>query len=75
MAIHRERAHREIQPQEKFMQILTSRHVPAEESLRLGVESGWYITKVSGTFVTGPIATEAACATKLAELNPPVKRK
>ena len=57
------------------MEILTSRHVPAEESLRLGVESGWYITKVSGTFVTGPIASEAACATKLAELNPPVKSK
>jgi len=57
------------------MEIFTSRHVQAAESLRLGVEAGWYITKISGTFVNGPIATEAACATKLAELNPPVKRK
>jgi hypothetical protein len=28
------------------------RHVNTEESLRLGVVSGWYSTKVSGTFVT-----------------------
>ncbi|CAN5185360.1 hypothetical protein BH11PSE4_BH11PSE4_38700 [soil metagenome] len=58
------------------MQNLMSRHVQAEESLRLGVESGWYITKVSGTFVTGPHASESICTTKIAELNPaPVKRK
>jgi len=36
------------------MQILSARHVKTEESLRLGVVSGWYSTKVSGTFVTGP---------------------
>ena len=47
----------------------------SEESLRLGVESGWYSTKVSGTFVTGPHATEQDCLSKIAELNPPVKRK
>ena len=57
------------------MQELLSRHVKPEESQRLGVESGWYITKVSGTFVTGPHATQADCVTKIAELNPPTKRK
>jgi len=34
------------------MQNLSPRHVKTEESLRLGVESGWYSTKVSGTFVS-----------------------
>jgi hypothetical protein len=57
------------------MQNLLARHVQTEESLRLGVQSGWYGTKVSGTFVTGPHATQEACLSKIAELNPPVKRK
>jgi hypothetical protein len=58
------------------MQALSARHVKTEESLRLGVESGWYSTKVSGTFVTGPHTTQADCLSKIAELNPaPVKRK
>lgn len=47
-----------------------------EESLRLGVESGWYSTKVSGTFVSGPHHSEADCLRKIAELQPPaLKRK
>ncbi len=54
------------------MQNLSPRHVKTEESLRLGVESGWYSTKVSGTFVTGPHATQEDCLSKIAELNPPV---
>jgi hypothetical protein len=58
------------------MQNLSARHVKTEESLRLGVESGWYSTKVSGTFVTGPHVTEADCLGKILELNPPpAKRK
>ncbi|MDB5656716.1 MAG: hypothetical protein JWQ94_4329 [Tardiphaga sp.] len=57
------------------MQNLLSRHVQTEESLRLGCGAGWYSTKVSGTFVTGPHATEQDCLSKIAELNPPVKRK
>ena len=58
------------------MQILSARHVKSEESLRLGVESGWYSTKVSGTFVTGPHTTQEDCLSKIAELNPaPVKKK
>jgi hypothetical protein len=56
------------------MQDLLHRHVKAEEATRLGVESGWYGTKVSGTFVTGPYQTEADCLRKIGELSPPVKR-
>jgi hypothetical protein len=57
------------------MQILSARHVKTEESLRLGVVSGWYSTKVSGTFVTGPHDTQQECLLKIAELNPPAARK
>jgi hypothetical protein len=53
------------------MQNLSPRHVKTEESLRLGVVSGWYSTKVSGTFVSGPHASEADCLRKIAEIDPP----
>jgi hypothetical protein len=53
------------------MQNLSPRHVKIEESLRLGVESGWYSTKVSGTFVSGPHDTEADCLRRIAEIDPP----
>jgi hypothetical protein len=53
------------------MQFLTPRHVKTEEALRLGVTSGWYSTKVSGTFVSGPHPSEADCLHKIAEINPP----
>jgi len=53
------------------MQNLSPRHVKTEESLRLGVVSGWYSTKVSGTFVSGPHDSEADCLRKIAEINPP----
>jgi len=46
-----------------------------EESLRLGVESGWYSTKVSGTFVSGPHSSEADCLRRIAEINPPAAKK
>jgi hypothetical protein len=58
-----------------LMQNLSPRHVKTEESLRLGVVSGWYSTKVSGTFVSGPHATQEDCLSKIAELNPPAARK
>src|ERR1700721_2501021 len=61
--------------QGSHMQILSARHVKTEESLRLGVVSGWYSTKVSGTFVTGPHATQEDCLSKILELNPPPARK
>jgi hypothetical protein len=58
------------------MQNLLHRHVKTEESLRLGVVSGWYATKVSGTFVSGPHSSEADCLSKIAEIDPqPVKRR
>jgi hypothetical protein len=58
-----------------FMQNLSPRHVKTEESLRLGVVSGWYSTKVSGTFVSGPHQTEEDCLRRIAEINPPPKPK
>jgi hypothetical protein len=56
------------------MQELIYRHVGTTESTQLGVESGWYGTKVSGTFVTGPHTTEAECVLKIGELNGPIKK-
>jgi hypothetical protein len=53
------------------MQNLSPRHVKMEESLRLGVVSGWYSTKVSGTFVSGPHESEADCLRKIEEIDPP----
>ncbi len=57
------------------MQNLSPRHVKIEESIRLGVESGWYSTKVSGTFVSGPHETMADCLSKIAELDPPPAKR
>ena len=63
-------------PNRKYlMQNLSPRHVMTEESLRLGVESGWYSTKVSGTFVSGPHSSEADCLRRIAEVNPPTAKK
>ncbi|MDR3465993.1 MAG: hypothetical protein P4M07_08630 [Xanthobacteraceae bacterium] len=53
------------------MDILSPRHVETAESTRIGVQPGWYATKVSGTFVTGPHATQQECESRIAELNPP----
>jgi len=54
-----------------MMQNLSPRHVKTDEALRLGVVSGWYSTKVSGTFVSGPHDTEADCLCRIDELDPP----
>jgi hypothetical protein len=57
------------------MNNLSPRHVALDEAARLGVVSGWYSTKVSGTFVTGPHLSQDDCLKKIAELNPfPQKR-
>jgi hypothetical protein len=40
---------------------LLPHHISTTEAARLGVASGWYGTKVSGTFVTGPFPTEEIC--------------
>jgi hypothetical protein len=53
------------------MQNLSPRNVGQEESLRLGVVSGWYSTKVSGTFVSGPHDSMADCLRRIAEIDPP----
>jgi hypothetical protein len=56
------------------MQNLSPRNVDEEESRRLGVVSGWYSTKVSGTFVSGPHDSKADCLRRIAEIDPaPVK--
>jgi hypothetical protein len=57
------------------MQILSPRQVKTEEATRLGVVSGWYSTKVSGTFVSGPHDSEADCLRRIAEINPPPPKK
>jgi hypothetical protein len=56
------------------MQNISPRHVKMEEALRLGVVSGWYSTKVSGTFVSGPHDSEADCLRKIAEIDPPAAK-
>jgi hypothetical protein len=52
------------------MKNLSPRHVQTEEAGRLGVPAGWYSTKISGTFVSGPHASEAECLRKIAQLDP-----
>ena len=48
------------------MQPHLPRFIDAVEAARLGVESGWYGSKASGTFVTGPHQTEKDCERTLA---------
>ena len=49
---------------------LSSRHVDASEAARLGVKSGWYGTKASGTLVSGPHATDEDCVRHIETLGP-----
>jgi len=49
---------------------LSSRLVDATEATRLGVKAGWYGTKASGTFVTGPHATDEDCLRQIKMLGP-----
>lgn len=49
---------------------LAPHHVNAAEATRLGVAAGWYGTKASGTFVTGPFPTEESLLKKIAEIGP-----
>jgi hypothetical protein len=64
------RANANVPHERTSMTHLSSRHVEAEEATRLGVKSGWYGTKVSGTFVTGPHATDEDCLRKIKTLGP-----
>ena len=52
------------------MMKLLPRHVSLAEATRIGVTSGWYGTKVSGTFVTGPHPTEDGCMKMIAQIGP-----
>jgi hypothetical protein len=52
------------------MMKLMPHHVNAAEATRLGVISGWYGTKVSGTFVTGPFPTEEGCLESITAVGP-----
>jgi len=49
---------------------LSTRFVDATEAARLRVESGWYGTKASGTFVTGPHTTDEDCLRQIKTLGP-----
>jgi hypothetical protein len=49
------------------------RLVGEPEAKRLGVEGGWYGTKMSGTFVTGPAANLEACMKAIDLLPKPAK--
>ena len=48
------------------MQPHLPRFIDAAEATRLGVESGWYGSKASGTFVTGPHRPRRICERTLA---------
>ena len=52
------------------MKMLSARHVDTTEARRLGVPSGWYGTKVSGTFMTGPHPNEQACLIEIKKIGP-----
>lgn len=49
---------------------LLPRYVDTTEATRLGIASGWYATKVSGTFVTGPYPTEEVCLKDITRIGP-----
>jgi hypothetical protein len=55
------------------MENLVPRLVGGPEAKRLGIEGGWYGTKVSGTFVTGPSASLAACVEAIDRVPEPIK--
>ena len=52
-----------------IMEDWAPRHIEKAESKRLGIEHGWYGTKVSGTFVTGPLASRQECLVALSKLT------
>jgi hypothetical protein len=54
------------------MHNLVPRLVGPPEAGRLGVQSGWYGTKTNGTFMTGPLASLAACIEAIDLIPEPV---
>jgi hypothetical protein len=71
----RSNANRKHLMQAEPTQALSPRQVKTDEALQLGVESGWYAIKISGTFVSGPHDSEGDCRRKIDEIHPPVKKK
>lgn len=57
------------------MEDLNPRHIEKDESARLGIEHGWYGTKVNGTLMTGPSATLEDCLAEIGERIGPMARQ
>ena len=55
------------------MQNLIPRLFEETEAKLHGIQSGWYGTKQSGTFVTGPSASLEACMKAIGEVPEPAK--
>lgn len=55
------------------MENLVPRLVGKIEARQLGVQGGWYGAKVSGTFMTGPCASLAACIEAIDLMSEPPK--
>lgn len=55
------------------MKNLVPRLISESEAKMLGVQHGWYGTKVSGTFVTGPFSELSACVEEMDRLPEPVE--
>ena len=55
------------------MENLVPRLVGAPEAKRLGIQDGWYGTKISGTFVTGPSVSLEACMEAIDLVPEPVQ--
>jgi hypothetical protein len=56
------------------MMDLIPRFVDEMEAKRLGVEHGWYGTRVNGTFMTGSCATQDACLEAIGEIPEPATK-
>ena len=56
------------------MKDLIPRLFDETEARRYGIQSGWYGTKQSGTFVTGPSADLEACMKAMKDAPEPPKR-
>ena len=53
------------------MENLKPRLISEAESRGLGIQHGWYGTRVSGTLMTGPCSTHEECLKKISELPEP----
>jgi hypothetical protein len=56
------------------MQNLAPRLIAEAESKRLGIQHGWYGTRVNGTLMTGPCATRDECLQKIDQVPEPAAK-